>query len=334
MTGFNNTVVPTIPIVVIYFLFPSILLQANATSETVENMSTATENRTVSLSPSASNATDMVQVFASFYPIFEFVKKVGGDRVEVTSLIPVGTEPHDFDPTIQQVQSAEAADMVVFNGAGFEVERLMNMNAKFTVDTSKRLNLTTGTDGHNEDNGDDNETSYDPHIWLDPLLAKQQVEQIRDGLIQIDPRNAEYYNENANSFIAELDSLDRTIRARLSDCEKNDFIAFHDAFSYFADRYGLSQHSIQGISPEAEILPQRLQQIIALAREMGIDTIYSEELVDPRLANVIAQEIPSGKVRVLSPIEGITKQEQNAGIGYLDKMKENIENLRLGLKCK
>jgi zinc transport system substrate-binding protein len=96
----------------------------------------------------------------------------------------------------------------------------------------------------------------------------------------------------------------------------------------------LTQHSIQGLSPEAEILPQRLQQIAALARDMGLDTIYSGELVDPRFANVIAQEIPNGKVLVLSPIEGANKEEQNAGISYLDKMNENIENLRLGLKCK
>src|SRR5919112_1891010 len=213
-----------------------------------------------------------VKAVASFYPILEFVKKVGGDRVEVTSLIPVGIEPHDFDPTIQQIQNAQSADMVVFNGAGLEGERLLNMNANFVLDTSKGLNLTTASNEHTDDGG-----SLDPHIWLDPLLAKQQVEQIRDGLIRIDPRNAEYYDVNANSFITELDDLDRTIRERISNCETKDFIAFHDAFSYFADRYGLTQHSIQGLSPEAEILPQRLQQIIGLARDMGLDTIYSEE---------------------------------------------------------
>jgi zinc transport system substrate-binding protein len=328
-------IVSTIRLVVLTcFLFPLILLQVNASPETSVNMSTAAENSTVSPSPSVSNTTDKVRVVASFYPIFEFVKKIGGHRVEVASLIPVGTEPHDFDPTVQQVQSAQTADMVVFNGAGFEGEQLRNLNAKFVVDTSKGLNLTTSTNGHSEENVHDDEVSFDPHIWLDPLLAKQQVERIRDGLTQIDPRNAEFYNKNANSFITELDNLDRTIRERLSNCEKEDFIAFHDAFGYFADRYGLTQHSIQGLSPEAEILPQRLQQVIGLARDMGLDTIYSEELVDPRLTNVIAQEIPNGKVLVLSPIEGISIEERNAGMGYLDKMNENIENLRLGLKCK
>jgi zinc transport system substrate-binding protein len=329
MIRFRKTAVYAISHVVLFcFLFPSFFLTAYASSETGGTISNATENRTVSLNPFVSTTTDMVRVVASFSPIFEFAKKVGGDRVEVTSLIPVGTEPHDFDPTVQQVQNAETADMVVLNGAGFEGEQIMGMNAIFVIDTSKALNLTADTDRqHNED------VSSDPHIWLDPLLAKQQVEQIRDGLIQIDPRNAEYYTKNANNFLMELDNLDRTIRERLSNCEKKDFIAFHDAFGYFADRYGLNQHSIQGLSPEAEILPQRLQQVIGLARDMELDTIYSEELADPRLANVIAQEIPNGKVLALSPIEGITNEEQNTGVGYLDKMDENIENLRLGLKC-
>jgi zinc transport system substrate-binding protein len=335
MIGYNKMVASIIGLFVLTcFLSPLVLLQANASPETGVNISTATENRTVSLSPSVSNTTDNVRVVASFYPIFEFAKRVGGDRVEATSLIPVGTEPHDFDPTVQQVQNAETADMVVFNGAGFEGERLRNLNAKFVVDTSKGLNLTGGTFKDPEDNLQANEISIDPHIWLDPLLAKQQVEQIRDGLIEIDPRNTEYYSKNANSFLTELDNLDRTIRERLSNCEKRDFIAFHDAFGYFANRYGLTQHSIQGISPQAETSLQRLQQIIGLARDMGLDAIYSEELADPRLSDVIAQEIPNGKVLVLSPIEGVNKEEQNAGIGYLEKMNENIENLRLGLKCK
>jgi zinc transport system substrate-binding protein len=273
-----------------------------------------------------SSISNKVRVVASFYPIFDFVKKVGGDRVEVSSLIPIGIEPHDYEPTIQQVQNAQTADMLVINGGGFEEEWVKDIDAEFLLDASVGLNLT----GHAKEkrNG-----SMDPHIWLDPTLAKQQVEKIRDGLIKLDPANTAYYNENANRFISELDSLDRTIKSELSKCEKKDFIAFHNAFSYFASRYGLTQHSIQGVSPEADVLPQRLQQTINLARDMGLDTVYSEELVDPRFASVIAQEIPNGKVLVLSPIEGIDKEEQNAGVDYLDKMKENIENLKVGLKC-
>jgi zinc transport system substrate-binding protein len=256
----------------------------------------------------------------------EFVKKVGGDRVEVSSLIPQGMEPHDFDPTVQQVQNVESADMLVYNGGGLEGPWIKKINAKSAVDSSQGLILPriNGTELRADD----------PHIWLDPILAKEQVKKIREGLIKVDPRNTVYYNENAKAFMSELDSLDGIIKSELYDCEKRDFIAFHNAFSYFANRYGLTQHSIQGLSPEAEASPQQIQQIIELARGRGIDTIYSEDLIDPRLANVIAQEIPNSKVLVLSPIEGINKEEQNAGEGYLNRMRENLEILKIGLKCK
>jgi zinc transport system substrate-binding protein len=301
-----------------------LLAPIDGTSVVRGNMSPI--NNTINSSPVINTATDKVRVVASFYPIFEFVKQIGADKVEVSSLIPVGIEPHDYEPTIQQIQNAQTADMLVINGAGFEEGWIKDISAEFLLDTSVGLNLT----GHAKEkrNG-----SMDPHIWLDPTLAKQQVEKIRDGLIKLDPANTAYYNENAKRFITELDNLDRTIKSELTNCEKKDFIAFHNAFSYFASRYGLTQHSIQGVSPGAEVLPQHLQQIISLARNIGLDTIYSEELVDPRFASVIAQEIPNGKVLVLSPIEGIDKEEQNAGIDYLDKMKENIENLKVGLKC-
>lgn len=276
---------------------------------------------------SASNATGLTKpesrlnIVASFYPIFEFVKQVGGDRVAVTSLIPVGIEPHDFEPTIRQIQNAESADAVLFNGLGFESSWLNRINNDNSIDTTSGANITkTGN-------------AIDPHIWLDPILVKNQVKNIENTLIKLDPKNKEYYQNNAINFTSALDSLDALIRSTLQTCDKKDFIAFHDAFSYFANRYGLKQHSIQGASPEGEVLPQRIQEIVELARDFGVNVVYSEELVDPRLAEVIAQEIPNGKVLILSPIEGIDSDEQEAGIGYLDKMRENIVNLKMGLQC-
>lgn len=283
------------------------------------------------------NKASKVKVVASFYPIYDFVQKIGGDRVEVSSIIPPGVEPHDWEPTIQQRLKAESSDMIVYNGAGFE-KWIEEIDAKFRVDTSEGLELLEGSS-----EGGDHQTSAsghtdlnenaDPHIWLDPILAKYQIEKIRDGLIKIDPANTNYYNENAKKFIAELDSLDAFIRSELSNCDKIDFIAFHNAFTYFSNRYGLNQHSVYGVSPEGDILPQRLQEIIKLSRELNIDTIYAEDLIDPRLVNVIATEIPNGKVLILSPIEGIDEEEQKAGRGYIDKMRQNIENLKVGLRC-
>ena len=300
-------------------IFISPLVQASANRTAIEHMPnqlSTTTNSTALTKPAST-----LNIVASFYPILEFVKQVGGDRVAVTSLIPVGVEPHDFEPTIQQIQNAERADIVFFNGLGFESSWINKINNDKLVDTSLGANITKGGNAIN------------PHIWLDPILVKKQVKNIENALIKLDPANKEYYQNNAINFTRTLDSLDAHIRSTLQTCDKKDFIAFHDAFSYFANRYGLKQHSIQGISPEGEVLPQRIQEMVELAKNLGINVVYSEELVDPRFAEVIAGEIPNGKVLTLSPIEGIDTEEQAAGIGYLDKMRENIANLKIGLKC-
>ena len=259
-----------------------------------------------------------LNIVASFYPIYEFVKQVGSDKVTVTSLIPVGIEPHDFEPTIQQIQKTESADAVLFNGLGFESSFLDRMSNDNLLDTSVGLNISN---------------IFDPHIWLDPILAKTQVKNIEEALIKLDPVNKDYYHNNAVNYSRMLDILDAQIRSTLQACDKNDFITSHDAFGHFADRYGLNQHSIQGISPDGQILPQKIQEIVELARDKGINVIYSEEFVDPRFAEVIAQEIEGAKVLTLSPIEGIKTEEQAAGIDYIDKMSENLANLKIGLGC-
>ncbi|MGI0048283.1 MAG: metal ABC transporter solute-binding protein, Zn/Mn family [Nitrososphaera sp.] len=278
----------------------------------------------------AGEENEKVLVVASFYPLYEFASRVGGDRAEVSSLVPAGIEPHDWEPAPQDRLKVQSADMLVINGAGFE-SWVGDMEARAIVDTSEGIELE-----HEEEIEDDHghEGGANPHIWLDPVLAKHQVEKIRDAMVAADPENADYYNQNAAEFAAELDQLDAFAKLELGDCEKSDFIAFHDAFAHFAERYGLSQHSIHGVSPEGEILPQRMEQVIALANQLGISVIYSEDLVDSRLADTIAGEIPGGRALVLSPIEGIDQEEQDAGIGYVDKMRENIANLKVGLECR
>lgn len=281
-------------------------------------------NSTTSINSTDTNHSRL-KIVASFFPIYEFVKMVGGNNVNITTLIPIGVEPHDFEPTIQQIQKAESADLIIYNGAGLE-KWIDKIDSKFKVDTSQGLNFLKGNDSESAG-------TYDPHVWLDPVLAEKEVENIRDALVNVDPANSQYYQSNADKFIAELDNLDNKIKTELTTCDKKDFIAFHNAFTYFANRYGLNQHSILGITPEGEILPQRLQEVIQTARDLGLNIIYSEDLVDPRSAEVIAQEIPNGKVLILSPIEGINADEQKAGIGYLDKMNEDIDNLKIGLQC-
>ena len=310
-------------ITVFFFIAPgSSLMHASENDVALENDTSKTLVISNSnLSEPIAQQSSKINVVASFFPIYEFAKQVGGDRVNIMTLIPAGVEPHDYEPTIQQLQEAENADVVFFNGLGFEDSWIGRINNDNLVDTSSLLNLSQGSKTRN------------PHVWLDPVLAKAQVQQVESALIEIDPNNKLYYQNNAMNFTAELDALDSEIKNVLQTCNKKDFVAFHDAFGYFANRYGLIQHSVQGISPEGEVLPQRIEQTIRTADDLGLNVIYAEELVDPRFAEVIAQEIPNGKVLVLSPLEGIEKEEMDTGIGYLDKMEQNISNLKVGLEC-
>ncbi|HJU95022.1 MAG TPA: zinc ABC transporter substrate-binding protein [Nitrososphaera sp.] len=280
---------------------------------------------------------EKITVVASFYPLYEFASRVVGDRAEVSSLVPAGVEPHDWEPTAEDVSRGRLADVLIINGAGFE-KWADGMEAKVVANTSEGIefNYEGGKEVGEDDHGHEDATGggVNPHIWLDPILAKHQIEKIRNVMVSSDPANADYYNQNADRFTTELDSLDAFIRSELAGCDKSDFIAFHDAFTHFSERYGLRQHSIHSASPEGEVLPQTIQQIIELANEFDINVIYSEDLIDSRLADTIANDIPDGKVLVLSPIEGIGNEEQAAGIGYIDKMKQNIANLKEGLECR
>ena len=295
---------------------------ANSTTHLIESANN-TDDNPVNGTNYNSNSSHKLTVISSIFPINEFVKKVGGDKITPTLIVPAGIEPHDFEPTISQIQAIRSADVLVYNGLGIE-NWLTKIESTQKIDTSSELKVSYS---------DKRNITLDPHVWLDPLLAKKQVENIRDGLISIDPKNKDSYNSNAKSFLAELDELDKKIRAQLESCKKHDFISFHNSFSYFANRYGLTQHSISESGPEAEVTPGRLTEIINVAKTLDLDVIYSEELMDSRYALVIAQEISNGKVLVLSPIEGLTKNDQGAGIGYIDKMNENVRNLSLGLEC-
>jgi zinc transport system substrate-binding protein len=291
----------------------------------------SSKNNITTINASQQSTQAKIKVVASFFPIYQFVKAVGGDRIDASVLIPIGAEPHDFDPTIQEIQKANSANLLVYNGASMEEPWIHNLTPQNAIDTSKGIKLLA--------NPSDPQIKgpNDPHIWLDPVLAIHQVQNIRDGLDKVDPKNTAYYNQNAQNFIEQLNKLDTAFRGNLSssNCAKRDFIPFHLAFGYFASRYGLTAHPIhEGLTANGEVLPQKLVEVVNIARNLGVKVIYSEDLIDPRSSQAIAEQIPGAKVAVLSPIEGINATEQKAGIGYLDKMYQDLAALKVGLQCK
>jgi zinc transport system substrate-binding protein len=233
---------------------------ANQTDTNASGTSINSNNSTNTTNTSQNSGQAKINVVASFYPIYQFVKAVGDDRINLSVLIPFGSEPHDFDPTIQQAQKANSADLLVYNGASMEEPWIHNVTPKNMVDASTGITLLANP-GDPEIKGPN-----DPHIWLDPVLAIKQVQNIRDGLDKVDPKNAAYYNQNAQNFIGQLNKLDAAFRGNLtsSNCAKRDFIPFHLAFAYFAKQYGLNVHPIhEGLTPNGEVLPQKLEKEIA-----------------------------------------------------------------------
>ena len=277
-----------------------------------------------------------LKVAASFFPLYEFARNVGGNKTEVYSFLPIGNEPHSWEPSIQQIEELKGTQLFVYNGAGMEAYL-----SKF-MESGEFLNMTfvKATDGITllkADSAEDDKEilaqgGMDPHVWNDPILAEQEVLNIKNAMKRADPVNAQYYEDNANEYIAKLALLDNNIKTGLSHCKKDTFVSFHNAFNYFSNRYGVHDIWITGIAPEADVPPQDIQKVIQIAKDKDIKVIFAEDLVDPRLADTLASEV-GAQVLVLSPLEGINETEQQKGKTYLDKWYENLHNLRTALEC-
>lgn len=264
-------------------------------------------------------AKDKPKVVVSFYPLYDFARNIGGERIDVTTLIPFSVEPHDWEPTPKDISKILDADLFIYNGAGLEpwAERLIRdaKNKRLTViDMYKSI----GARGE------------DPHIWLDPVLVKTQLKVIKDALVKLDPKNKSYYEANYKRYLKKIEELDREIRDTLTKCKKKVFVTSHDAFSRFAERYGLRQIPMTGISPEVEPNPRDLLEIVKVIRENKIEYIFTEPLISPKLAESLSRET-GVKVLVLDPIEGLSESEIKAGKDYLSKMRENLKNLKIAL---
>ena len=266
-----------------------------------------------------------LEVIATVYPIQEFARWVGGDRVRVALLIPPGVEAHSWEPTPQDVMGLRQARLFLYNGAGLEpwVTRLLNDTLAPPL---RVVEVTRGMDLIQK-NG-----RPDPHVWLDPLLAAQEVETIKDALTQVDPQGASLYDANARTARSRLEALDQRLRERLASCQRRELVVSHDAFGYVAKRYGLTLITLAGLTPEVEPSPTQLAQVVKTARRANARTVFVESLVSPRLAETLAREV-GAEVRVLNPIEGLTKQEARDRKDYWRLMEANLDALQVGLGC-
>ncbi|MDI1495057.1 MAG: periplasmic solute-binding family protein [Cenarchaeum symbiont of Oopsacas minuta] len=275
--------------------------------------------------PQLETNNDKIRIYATFFPYYEFTKNIAGDRAETMQFISSNAQTHEWEPSAKKIQTLTEIDIFVYNGLGAE----SYVNKIIDSDQFNNIEFIKATDGIDLIKIND---TIDPHMWLDPILVKKQVINIMNGLIKVDPINAQYYEKNAMMYNMKLDALDQKIISTLSTCNKNKIITYHNAFTYFADRYELELFSLGGLESENEFSSLKMIEFIEYAKNNDISVIFAEELVDPRLTEIIATEI-NGMVLFFNPLETISNQDASNGVTFIDKMEDNLAVLEKALEC-
>ncbi len=286
--------------------------------------------------PGGGAAGGKLSVYASFYPMADFARQIGGDLVNVVTMVPDGTEPHDWEPTAADVAGLERAAVFVYNGLGMEhwaedvLASLQNKDL-IVVEASRGVKLLEGHEHEDGEQHEDGDEAHDPHVWLNPMNAKIEMENIKTAFVQADPDRKDVYEANFARASAELDRLDQEFRAALSPLQNKQIVVAHQAFGYLCDAYGLTQVAIEGFSADAEPDPARVAEIIGFAREHKVKVIFFEELVSPKVAETIAGAI-GARTDVLSPLEGLSDKQRAAGGNYYSVMRQNLKALVAALQ--
>jgi len=265
-------------------------------------------------------------VVASFYPYYFVALSVGGDRVNVLNLVPPGVEPHDWEPSPLAVKAIYDARVFVYNG--YVETYLPRVLAELPNTGLILVNTSSGLPTRIAENG-----QIDPHVWLDPVLMRLIVGKVATALIRSDPAGSLYYDTNAASLNASLATLHSAFTDGLASCNLRTIVVAHEAFDYLSARYGLTVVSIQGLSPDAEPTPQKIQEILDTVHRTGVKYLFYETLVSPQVAQTLADEAHI-QTMVLDPLEGIASDRIAQGANYLTIMRDtNLPNLRTALEC-
>ncbi|MBR2751737.1 MAG: zinc ABC transporter substrate-binding protein [Clostridiales bacterium] len=291
------------------------------------------------------DAQGKVKVLASIYPMYDFVKRIGGDLVSVSMMVPAGTEPHAWEPSTRDMMQLEEADLFVYSGAGMETwaEDVLKgvQNKNLTVlEASSGVELIKLWEGDHDDHDEHEEHEhegaghyhgeYDPHVWLSPKNAAIEMKNIAEALKKIDPAHASDYDKNYQAAKDECDKLDGEFATALAGAEGKYIVVAHEAYGYLCREYGLKQLGIEGVSADQEPDAARMREIIDLVAQYGVKCIFFEELVNPKVAQTIAEEAGCS-TQALSPLDGLTQADIDAGRDYFSVMQDNLAAIKKAL---
>ncbi|HOW97309.1 MAG TPA: zinc ABC transporter substrate-binding protein [Kiritimatiellia bacterium] len=281
-----------------------------------------------------------VRVVTTIFPLYDWARAVGGERVDVAQLLPPGVEAHSYAPRPSDVFALNRADVFLYLGADLEpwaadlVRGIENPRVA-VIEAGREVPREHGHDEDDEEDGEHHHEASDPHIWLDPVLAQTVVSTIAAGLAQADPAGAAEYAARAGRYNAQLAALDEDIRAGLANCRHRQILyGGHFAFGYFARRYGLTHLSpYAGFSPNAAPTPAQMAELVKAIRASGQTTLFVEELLDPKVGRTLAEETGT-RLEVLHGAHNLTREERTRGdVTYLSLMRENLAKLRKALGC-
>lgn len=271
---------------------------------------------------SSAQDTGKLLVSVTFDAMKEFVEAVGQDKVEISTIIPAGTEPHDFEPKAQDLVGLSTAQVFVYNGLGMEVwvdkaVSAANNADLVTVEASKGADAIENTDpGEIEEHG-----QYDPHLWISLKGAELEVKNIKDGLIQADPANKDFYETNCDDFVAQLESLYKEYNEKFQSADKKSFVTGHAAFGYLCRDFGLKQNSVEDVFAEGEPTAQQLSELVEYCKANNVTTIFAEEMASPDVSKTLANEV-GAKVETIYTIESAED-----GMTYLERMQSNLTKI-------
>lgn len=294
-------------------------------------------NRTQNV-PESPAALGNRTVVTTFFPAYDIARHLAGDRLTVVKLLPPGVEIHHFEPGPDAIALSSRAALFIYGGPMLEplaakLTRELGLQDR-TVDLSRHVALRSATGDPIRTEEIPAGTSYDPHYWLDIDNLAVMVEDIRTALSGIAPEETDYFNEQAGKYIQELARLDQEYRVGLSGCRQHRIIlGGHRTFAYMAARYGLELVTVEGLDPEAEAKPKDLAAAIKEIKESGQNTVYTEEIIDARVAEAIAAET-GAQVLYLHGLHNLTLDDERLGVDLFTLLANDLSQLKNGLQCR
>ena len=275
--------------------------------------------------------SDRVQVIASFYPLQFVAQRIVGDYGDVTDLTGPGVEPHDLELTVRQAAKISGADVVIYEkGVSPAVDgAVANDGPSHVLDTTTVVPLKPPAPGEEAANGESMDNG-DPHFWQDPTLLAKVAAAFTKIMIKVDPANKASYDAENDRMQRDLERLDEDYRTGLAHCRTRTLVVSHDAFEYLGRRYRLHIEPIAGLTPDAEPSAKHLSELSSLIRKDDINTVFSERLASPKMADTLASDLGI-KTAVLDPIEGLTPDDSSAD--YLTLMRQNLAAIKQANGC-